>query len=106
MCRGYNPGIHEECEQFDERIQIKEGDDFFSPCIRLVVSRSHTEATRRTLRTNCSVLASDMQDHDYRHQDCNYVHKTCCCMIRSEGIGQDDIVFGPRLGGEIRKSEK
>ena len=95
MCRGYDPGIHEECEQFDERIQVKESDDLFSPCIRLVVSRSHTETTRGTSRTNCSVFAPDMQDHDYRHQDGNYVHETCCCMIQSEGIGQRRYRFLP-----------
>jgi len=39
VCRGYNPGVQEKCEQFNECIHVKKHDDLFSPCTCLMVSR-------------------------------------------------------------------
>lgn len=43
-----------------------------------------------------------MQDHDYRHENRDYVHETCCCVVQSQNIKQDDIIFGPHSSRKRR----
>ena len=40
VCRGYNPGVQEKCEQLNECIHVEEHDNLFPPYARLMVSRS------------------------------------------------------------------